>query len=87
MITEAERRATLRKAVEEMTPPARLARVPGHVLWDKAGALAAWLAAEGLSPVNGLELAAERARRRRARHARRIADREAAAAEVSEAAA
>lgn len=78
MTTASNRRTALREAVEEVSPPAWLARVPGHVLHDRRGALAAWLVAEGLPPVNGLELSAERLRRRRARHGYRIAAREAA---------
>lgn len=88
MTTEAERRALTRETLAEVTPPARLARVPGEVLWDKAGGLAAWLRAEGLPPVTGLELAAERVRRRRARTPHRaVARRRVAAAEAQAAAA
>ena len=83
MTTESDRRTALREAVEEVTPPAWLARVPGHVLHNRRGGLAAWLAAEGLPSVTGLDVYAERDRRRRARHAYRIAAREAAAAEVA----
>lgn len=78
MTTKSDRRTALREVVEELTPPGWLARVPGHVLHDRRGALVAWLAAEGLPPVNGLELSAERLRRRRVRHGYRIAARDAA---------